>query len=573
MHKNQKYIDTHTCIFCLDIGYNFLHIIVIMYLRTCTRKNRDGSTVAYLQIAENAWNPRKRCSETRIICTLGRADGKGKERLKQLAASIRRHASFETIAEIEPGWRFIDSWEHGPFHVISALWEQLGIRRILERALRGEDRKVPFERSVLAMVANRSLAPSSKLYCYENWLREDVYFPEARGIDLHHLYRAMDFLSAHKEKIEEELYWQLTDLFSFDVDLIFYDTTTIYFEIEEEDEGEDALRFRGHSKDYRDDAPQVVVGLAVTRDGIPVKSWVFPGNTTDVTTVEKVKGDLKGWRLNRCVFVTDAGMVSEENLSILARGGSSYVVAMPCKKGGEVVTEVLRRPGRFREVRDNLRVKEVWVGKGERRRRYVVCFNPLEAERQRKHGEKVLAELEAELEGLGYRGDDHPKKACELLSSRRYGRYLRKLKDGRLNLNKTAIKEASKRDGLWVIRTNDESLSSEDLALAYKQLVRVEESWKKMKSGLKVRPIYHRTPERIRAHIFLCVLALLMERVVENTCGEPWWKVREELRSIKVGQLLTPNGTLYQTSPISPASRNILKTLNIKPPAEILAVE
>lgn len=540
-----------------------------MYLRTSTRKNRDGSTVSYLQIAENVWNPLKRRSETRVICTLGRSDGRARERLRQLVLSIKRHASFEAIADMGPGWRFVDSWEHGPFHVISILWERLGIKGILE----GEDRKVPFERAIFAMVSNRSLAPSSKLFCYEGWMREDVYFPEGGEIELHHLYRAMDFLALHKEEIEERLYWQLADLLSLDVDLIFYDTTTLYFEIDDEDEGPEGLRFRGYSKDGREDAPQVVVGLAVSRDGIPVKSWVFPGNTPDVTTIEQVKRDLKGWRLNRSIFVTDAGMVSEDNLRILASGGSSYVIAMPCKKGDEVTREVIARPGRFRKVRENLYVKEVLVGHGERRRRYVLCFNPIEAERQRRHREKVLLELKAELEGLGGRSNLHPKKACQLLSNRRYGRYLRKLKDGQLRLNKGAIKEAFKRDGLWVIRTNDDSLSSEDLALAYKQLVRVEESWKTMKSGLKIRPVYHRTPGRIKSHVFLCVLALLLERVVENSCGDTWRNIRDELRRIKVGQLLTPNGTIYQTSPISPASHNILKKLNIKPPAEILAVK
>jgi len=550
-----------------------LYYLVIMYLRACTRKNRDGSTVTYLQLAENRWNSEKRRSEARIVCTLGRADGKGQERLKQLAASIRRHASFETISDLEPGWRFIDSWEHGPFHLISILWERLGIQRVLEKALAGEDRQVPFERSIFAMVANRCLAPASKLFTYESWLREDVYFPEGRSIELHHLYRAMDFLARHQEQIEEELYWQLADLLNLDVDLIFYDTTSLYFEIDEEDRGEEALRLRGHSKDGRGDAPQVVVGLAVTRDGIPVKSWVFPGNTQDVTTVERVKEDLRGWRLNRCLFVADAGMASESNLRTLAKGGGHYVVAMPCKRGGEVVTEVLSRPGRFCEIRENLRVKEVWVGRGERRRRYVVCFNPLEAERQKAHREELLRELEAELEAMAKREEDHPKRACHLLSSRRYGRYLRTLKDGRLRLNRAAIREAGKRDGLWVIRSNDESLSSEDLALAYKQLMRVEEAWKTMKSGLQIRPVFHRTPERIRAHIFLCVLALLIERVIESACDRSWAKIREELRKIKVAQLLTPNGTLYQRSPVSREARNLLKQLKVTPPPEILEAE
>ena len=123
-----------------------------------------------------------------------------------------------------------------------------------------------------------------------------------------------------------------------------------------------------------------------------------------------------------------------------------------------------------------------------------------------------------------------------------------------------------------MLRTNDESLSSEDLALAYKQLMRVEQSWKLMKSGLEIRPVNHRTPERIRAHVFLCVLSLLLERVVENACGESWRRVREDLRKIKVAQLLTPNGTLFQTSPTPPSCRNIMKKMEVKPLPDILTV-
>ena len=545
-----------------------------MYLRTSTRKNRDGSTVSYLQLAENVWDPERKRSKARVVCSLGRADGKAQDRLRQLAASIRRHVSFEAIAALEPGWRFVNGWEHGPFHVLGALWERLGLRALIADAVRDEDRRIDFERAVFAMVANRCLAPASKLCCYESWLAEDVYFPEGEEVGLHHLYRAMDLLGRHKESIEEQLYWHLADLLSMDVDLIFYDTTSVYFEIDDEDEGEGSLRRRGYSKDGRGDRPQIVVGMAVTRDGLPVRSWVFAGNTADVTTIERVKDDLRGWRLNRCLFVADAGMVSEESLHVIAGGGMHYVVAAPCRRGTEVAQEVLSRPGRFRDVAQNLRIKEVWVGGGERRRRYVVCFNPLEAKRQREHRERVLAELEEELSSLGRgRNGPHPKRACELMASRRYGPYLRKLKGGMLRVDKGAIRERARRDGLWVIRTNDEELSAEDLALAYKQLMRVEETWKTMKSGLRIRPMFHRSPGRIEAHVFLCVLALLLERVAEQQCGESWRSIRRKLGSIKVGQLLTPNGTICQTSPAGADARNVLKKLKIESPPEVLAVD
>lgn len=240
-------------------------------------------------------------------------------------------------------------------------------------------------------------------------------------------------------------------------------------------------------------------------------------------------------------------------------------MAMPCRKGTEVTNEVLSHPGRYEAVRDNLEVKEVRVSD----RRYVVCYNPLEAERQRKHREEVLQELKEELRSLR----SHPKRACQLLSSRRYGPYLRRLKSGELRLSKHAIWEKEKRDGLWVIHTNDEELSAEDLALAYKQLVRVEETWKTMKSVIEIRPVFHRTEGRIKAHVFLCVLALLVERVAERACESTWLWIPEQLRSIKITQLLTPKGTFYQTTAGNGEVRNILKKLKIEPLLEVLRVE
>jgi hypothetical protein len=531
-----------------------------MYLRKVSRQNADGSTVSYLQIAENVWDSEKRRSRVRVVCTLGRADERAIERLRQLVRSIRRQSP-EYGEALEEGWKFLNSWEHGAFYEVAELWESLGIAKIIKEAAREEERRVPVERAIFAMVANRCLAPRSKLGCYERWMREDVYFPEGRTISLHHLYRAMDFLSEHKEAVEEELYWRLADLLSMDVDLIFYDTTSIHFEVEQEE----GLRRRGYSKEGRSDSPQIVVGMAVTRDGYPVKSWVFPGNRTDVTTIEQVKRELRGWRLNHCIFVTDAGMVSEENLALLRRGGGRYIVAMPCRKGTEVVEQVIAHPGRYEEVRENLKVKEVWV----KERRYVVCYNPLEAERQNKHRQELLQELKEELRSL----KNHPKRACQLLASRRYGLYLRRLRNGELRLSKKAIREREKRDGLWVIHTNDDELGTEDLALAYKQLVRVEETWKTMKSTIEIRPVFHRTEDRIKAHVFLCVLALLLERVAEKTCESTWLWIKEELRSIKIAQLLTPKGTVYQTTPGSVEARNILKKLKIKPLPEVLEVE
>ncbi len=352
-------------------------------------------------------------------------------------------------------------------------------------------------------------------------------------MELHHLYRAMDFLEAHKKALEEGLYFHMADLLNLDVEVVFYDTTSLHFEINEEDTGvggDDevrgsqaagaktyrAVRKRGKSKNGRGDVPQVMVGLAVTRDGFPVRHWVFPGNTVDVTTVAKVKADLRGWRLNRCVFVGDAGMVFAENLRTLARGAGA-TSCMPVHRGGEVDTEVVSRRGRYREVAENLQVKEVVVGEGERRRRYVVCFNPREAERQYTHRAQVLTELATVRECSG---GEHSKRVCELRASGRYGRYIRLTATARLVIDRAKVKAAERMDGKFVVHSNDDTLSAEDMALGYKQLQRVEQAWRQLKSGLRLRPVYHRAAHRIHAHIALTVIALLLERIAEHACAD-----------------------------------------------------
>jgi transposase len=433
------------------------------------------------------------------------------------------------------------------------------------------------------MVANRACAGSSKLYCCEQWLAEDVRIDGTQALQLHHLYRAMDFLEENKEALEERLYYRLADLLNLDVDLVFYDTTSLHFEIDEADmvaqhgsqaagkKRYPALRKRGKSKNGRDDAPQLVIGLAVTRDGLPVRHWVFPDNTVDVTTVKRVKADLRGWHLNRCLFVGDAGRVSAVNLKTLSRGGGRYILCMPIHRGGEIAEAVLSRPGRYQEVAQSLRVKEVVIGEGERRRRYVVCHNPQEEARQQKHRDQVLKELEAELETLRHTdGAQHSKRICQLRSSGRYGAYIRLTKTGKVVIDKAAIRAKERLDGKFVVHSNDDTLSAEDMALGYKQLQRVEEAWRTLKSGIRLRPVYHWTPHRICAHVSLSVLALLLERLAEHRCGDTWRNIRDDLKRIKLAQLLSPNGTVWQvTEPASDTAKR-LKQLQIKNPPPIL---
>jgi transposase len=300
---------------------------------------------------------------------------------------------------------------------------------------------------------------------------------------------------------------------------------------------------------------------------------VFPGNTADVTTIDDLKADLRGWRLNRCVFVGDSGMFSEANRQRLSRALGRYILAVPMRKVTEVSLEVLTRAGRYRDVADNLRVKEVDVGTGERRRRYVVCHNPEEAAREHAHRERLLALVRAELAALDARQADHPKRACELMASRRFGRYLRMDAHGRLSIDTTKVAAEAKYDGKFVVTTNDDTLDAEDVALGYTSMTLIEGCFRRMKTtGLQTRPIYHWRPHRIIAHVKLCVLALLLERAAELRCQQTWRTIRHTLDQLKVVQYRMQGMTILQSTQVTSPLAKILRSLGIPLPKKILEV-
>jgi len=559
-----------------------------MYLRTTRQRRKHSPDAIYYQLAENYYHKAKRRSETRVIYTFGRADQIDPEALRRLAQSILRVANDERIdlpARQFPPDVGIDDIEqvyaYGVLYAAHALWEELGIGPLLREQMQQDGCEAPHDTALFAMTANRLARPGSKLACYEQWLADEGYWPEAKALALEHLYRAMDFLLRHIEALEQEIFYRTADLFNADVDLIFWDTTTLYFEIDDDDEDSEvwqgreipALRKRGHNKDGRDGNPQVVVGLARTRDGLPVRSWVFPGNTADVTTINHLKDDLRGWRLNRCVFVGDRGMCSEANRQRLSRALGRYILAVPMRKVTEVPLEVLARAGRYRDVAHNLRVKEVYVGTGERRRRYLVCHNPDEAAREQAHRARLLELARAELAALDGRQEDHPKRACELMASRRFGRYLTMDARGRLSVNATKATAEAKYDGKFVLTTNDDTLEAEDVALGYKSMMLIEGCFRQMKTtGLQTRPVYHWRPHRIVAHVKLCVLALLLERAAEIRGQQTWRTIRHALDQLKVVRYRMHGKTIVQSTQVTPTLAEVLRSLRIPTPQKILEV-
>jgi transposase len=318
---------------------------------------------------------------------------------------------------------------------------------------------------------------------------------------------------------------------------------------------------------------QMVVALAVTREGLPVRSWVFPGNTTDVKTVTKVKSDLKGWKLGRALFVGDAGLNSQDNRDELSKACGTYLLATRMGSVKEVKEEVLSRSGRYKKLSENLHVKEVVVGgQGVARRRYFLCYNPKEAKRQGKHREELVQMLEAELA-------KHTDKsataqwAIDLLASRRTKRYLTISPTGQISINRNAIIEAARTDGKWVLQTNDDSLNTADAACAYKGLTVIERCFRTLKrTQLKLDPVYHWLPRRIEAHVKLCVMALLIERVAELACEQSWSHIRRVLGDLQVTEFHMSSYLFFQRNEPSSALVELLKKLSIPLPTSVLGI-
>ncbi len=560
-----------------------------MYLRTVSRKNKDGSVVSYYQLAHSVRHPGSGTPTAQVLHTFGRADELDREVLVRLCRSIARVCGLDVFDPLDgddavrprrdggvlpAGVELHRTRTLGVPWLCEALWEQLDIGPTLRRLAARDHLRVPYERALLAMTTNRLCDPTSKLGVWDRWL-ETAWMPTCSGLKLAQMYEAMDFLHKHAEEVEKAVFFRTANLFNLAVDLVFFDSTTCSFAIDETDEDEDGvagLRRFGHAKEGTW-SPQVVVALAVTREGIPVRSWVFPGNTVDVTTVERVRQDLRGWELNRVLFVADAGYDSADNREELGRAFGRYVLAVRAGSVTEVKQEVLSRPGRYQVVADNLQVKEVEVGDGERRRRYVVCYNPHEAKRQAKHRAHVLAELEAELASHSD-NDATAKWAAELRASGRYGRYLKVTAGSQLTIDRAKVREVEHLDGKWVLITNDDTLAPADMALAYKGLLVIERCFRALKTTqIKMRPMFHWKPERIVAHVKICVLALLIERLAEHKTGRPWPRLRDALATIQATEFHAEGRRILHCSQPNEAALAALKDLDMKPPRKVLAVE
>jgi hypothetical protein len=558
-----------------------------VYLRETRRKNKDGSVVSYLQLAHNERHPVSGSPVARVIHNFGRADQVDREALRRLVASISRVLDpAEAVAagcgleQVE----VVDARRCGGAYVLDALFARLGITAALRKAAQGRRLDAELvERVCFALVAQRALEPGSKLAA-TRWARERVAVPDCPAFSDDAAYRAMDFLLAALPEIAEGVFASTASLLNLACDVTdMADEEVELAEALGEAEARAAAaaagaegggpkeaatrRFSKHSKDKRPDLPQVVIGMAVTREGIPVRCWTFPGNASDQLIMRRVHDDLAGWKLNRVLWVADRGFSSVANRAYLQRGGGHYVLAERLRGGSTETRAALARAGRYQKVAGNLEVKEVRLGEGLRAPRFVMVHNPEAAERDAHVRENLIAYLAEQIAG----SDEWPqRRRDELVGTLRTRpglyRLLRRTKQGLLRLDQAAVKREARLDGKWLLRTSDESLTAADLAAAYKQLYQVERGWRDMKGALALRPVFHHREDRIRSHVQLCWLALLLIRVVENATGESWRCVREELERLHLVTLETSEGRLARRSRMTAGQRRILAALELPEP-------
>jgi hypothetical protein len=526
-----------------------------------------------VQLAHNVWDAARQRSVTRVIHNFGREDQLDRDALARLARSITRFLDPEQALEAQApeGTSFLRAVSMGGGWLLDHLWRRLGVASAIERLARTRRVSEMVERLIFCVVANRALDPMSKLQALE-WAKHDTWLAGVGelGEDPQVFYRAMDFLLECEEEIQREVFFAVSDLLDLQVDLILFDTTSTYFEIPAE--REDEFRRFGESKDKRWDCPQIVVGFAVTKEGIPVRCFTYPGNASDQEIIREVKDKLREWRLHRVIWVLDTGFNSQENRTYLQRAGGHYIIGEKLRQGTPN-RQALARPGRYCVVEETLQVKEVWVGKGAKRRRFVVCRNLDEARRDERRREKWLAKIAEELEAIaGKQGEARVQAEAELTTHPTMKRYLTR-RHGRLVIDRTKVKLDAHLDGKFMLSSSDDDLSADEIAIYYKQLIEVENCWRDQKHILDLRPIYHRKQDRIRAHVLLSFLALLLCRVAETRAHDTWRNLRRELERIQLGYFTATAGRIQQRTELTTRQREILAAIEVPEPPVFLAIE
>jgi hypothetical protein len=489
-----------------------------MFVRV-KRSGRDGASYEYLQLVESFREGDK--VRQRLLLTLGRRDQIVPDgTLDSLLACLAKFSERLRVVEKvrTEGIQAHTALTWGPALVFDRLWREQRLPEVLHRLCRPRRFEFDVERACFALALQRLCAPGSDLQG-ASWLRT-VACPGFEKLELHHLYRTVGFLAEIRDPLEKDLFLGDRDLFSQVLDLVFIDTT------------------RGYSRDRRPDQPQVVLCLAVDKNGWPVAWDILPGCTADAKAfVSMIKKLRERFRIGRIIVVADRGMIGKDTIALLEDNKQApfdFILGCRMRRQKEVSEEVLSRAGRFHKVADNLEVKQVLV----EGRRYIVCRNSLEKKKDAAARQAILAKLEAAL--------SHGPKS--VLRNKGYARFLH-VEKGAVTIDREAIERDARLDGKFVLRTSTE-LTADEVARAYKSLWRVERAFRETKSTLEVRPIFHHQDTTTIGHIVGCFLALrlevdLQQRLDQRGVEASWPDVMRDLGELKAVEL-TLEGQRYR---------------------------
>jgi Transposase DDE domain len=458
------------------------------------RTTRNSAGQAYYHLVESFRDEGK--VKQRTLLSLGRVeDGK----LEALAEAISKHTDLISATELAKTVSTDSTYVLGPLLVLRGLFESLGIDAVLAQVQKDHQRvRFSLRSVVFQMIAARFVRPCSKLAIYEQIL--GILYPDSAGgeISLQHLYRALDLLNSGKAQIETGLFMHGRDLFTRQVDVVLYDLTTLRFESTWESE---ELRRFGYSKEKRNDCTQVVLGLLVDTDGIPLGFEVFPGNTVEGKTLTSIMEKMRAKLcVRRFIFVADRGLISKENLKIIKADQGEFVVGMRIGNLGNKRPELYDR-SQFKKVTDDLELLETTFDDD----RGVVTWSRERATRDRKTREDILKKIQAKLSGK------HATTKT-FVSNSNYRFFLKGLERGQKpELDSNKVAQAEKKDGFFALVTNVKDKTAHELFTQYKELWRVEDTFGELKGTLKARPIFHWTDHRIVGHLTMCFIALLCE--------------------------------------------------------------
>ena len=493
----------------------------------------------YLQIVENSKVKGK--VKQHVIATVGRMDRlREKDRVETLIRSLSRFSEKALLILSGQSDISAEAVKIGPVMIFERLWKETGIQGAIKKMLVGRKFTFNVERAIFLTVLHRLMVSGSDRSC-EKWCR-DYRIEGIEDLDLHHLYRAMGFLGEElkdqkgatpfsprctKDRIEELMFFPKRDLFS-ELELVFFDTTSIYFE----GHGGESLGQRGFSKDHRPDLKQMVVGAVIDDKGRPICCEMWPGNTTDVKTLIPVAERMRSrFGIHNFCIVCDRGMISNDTVKKLEKKGISYILGARMRRVKEIKIEVLSRPGRYSEVYPEgvtskdpspLKVKQVV----ENDKRYIVCFNTRQARKDAADREAIITALQEQLK----------KGAKSLVGNKGYRRYLKMNKDS-VHIDMDKVKAESRFDGKWVLTTNT-NLSAEKVALKYKELWQVERVFRDVKTLLETRPVFHQCDENIRGHVFCSFLALVLRKELEQYLNHAgyvfeWSDIKQDLEALQ----------------------------------------